>query len=90
MIFRCTAQFMCAFDALAPQHQQLVKTALLNFKHSPRLPTADVWPVMSSNGIWALPIANIAHITYHFESGIGNDNVCVFRHVATIPSQDMT
>lgn len=85
MIFRCTAQFIRSFDKLVPERRKHVINVLGAFKLSPRLPSADAWYLKSSRGVWALPVGEDGYITYHFETGEGDDNVCVFRHAGFTP-----
>ena len=85
MIYRVTAQFMKAFDALAPAVQAQALVALRGFKVTPRQPspyTHVVSNLKAGDDVWNLPFGNGWHITYAVHAGDDPDHfVCVLRHV---------
>jgi hypothetical protein len=85
MIYRVTAQFMKAFDALTPAAQAQALVALRGFKDTPRQPspyTHIVSNLKSFDDVWDLPFGHGWHITYSVHAGDHPEHfVCVLRHI---------
>jgi hypothetical protein len=86
VIFRCTAHFYRAFDALSAPQQRLTLRALAGFATSPRVPITSAKIVSSdvdSGDIWGAEIGGILHLTYSFlYDQHPKHHVCVLRNVA--------
>lgn len=94
MIYRVTARFLQAFDALDGRAQSQALRALRQFKHSPRQPAVEARIISppdprqgtAEDDIWDLPFGNGYHLTYSFASGEHPDHfVCVLRNVGLAP-----
>ena len=85
MIYRCTAHFLQAFDALDARGQALVMKAMRGFAEAPRLPSRDVRPVQETR-VWVLPCGSDLHLTYSFisEEEEPDHFICVLRNVGTV------
>ena len=90
MIYRVTARFLQAFDALDSRTQSLALLALRAFKADPRMPTRDARIVSDRNprnvgkvnDVWEVPFGNGYHLTYSFVDDPHPDHyVCVLRNV---------
>lgn len=85
MIYRVTAQFMKAFDALPPATQAQTLVALRGFRDSPRQPspyTHVVSNLKAGDDVWNLPCGDGWHITFAVHAGDNPEHfVCALRHV---------
>jgi hypothetical protein len=85
MIYRVTAQFMKAFDALSPAVQAQALVAMRGFKVTPRQPSPYshiVSNLKEGDDVWNLPFGDGWHITYAVHAGDHPEHfVCVLRHV---------
>lgn len=85
MIYRVTAQFMQAFDALPPATQAQALVALRGFRQTPRQPSPYshiVSNMKAGDDVWNLPFAGGWHITFSVHAGADPDHfVCVLRHI---------
>ena len=90
MIYRVTARFLQAFDALDDRAQAQTVLALRGFKHDPRIPSRDARMVSDRDprnvgkfdDVWDVPFGNGYHLTYSFADDAHPDHyVCVLRNV---------
>jgi len=90
MIYRVTARFLQAFDALDSRAQAQALLVLHQFKTDPRMPSPDAHIINDrnfqrasyANGVWTVPFGNGYHLTYSITDDKNPDHyVCVLRNV---------
>ena len=87
MIFRCTARFVHAFDALTAPEQAGVLQALRGFRTLPRMPShtarvvRDLRSKAADGDVWCMRTETLA-ITYSVLSDAHPEHtVCVLRNI---------
>jgi hypothetical protein len=87
MIFRCTAQFYRAFDALPASAQPEALKALAAFEDAPRVPVSTVRVACAGDehepDVWCAEIGAALRLTYSFiYDQHPRHQICVLRHIA--------